>query len=1116
MFFSVANTNAGIAPMVNTILACGSTGSSTTSNIGPSSATISWTSVTGALSYSIQYRRSGVVTWTTIATTSSSASKNISGLSSSSLYEYQIQATCSSGVGSYSNSFYFTTLDPCLSPSNQVATSVTATSENLSWINITGILYYNFRYRIVGYTTWINDSTTTNSKTISGLAAVTNYEFQVQTRCTAGILSPFGTKYNFTTGSIASCGISTGLSATSITTSGATLGWTAVSGALSYNLQYRVIGAAAWTSATSATNSKALTGLIAGTTYEFQVQTVCTGATSSFSTSGTFTTSATPCSVPSSLTSTSITTTGATLGWAAVSGALSYNLQYRVIGATVWTSTTATTNSKAVTGLTASTAYEFQVQTVCTGATSSFSASGTFTTLGVSCGVPNIAMFGTINITSASATVYWTAITGGLSYNVQYRINGTTTWSTVSVTAATANLSGLTASTQYEFQVQTVCSGGNSAFSSSGIFSTTAFSCGVPVATSFTATGISSSSATINWSVINGATGYKVQFRVYGSGSAFSFLSVTTNSATLTGLSSSTIYEFQVLTQCTGGTSAYSTSGTFTTTASACGITNIAMFTATNVTASSATVGWAAVAGATSYNVQYRVRATAGAWSTINSSTLTANLSGLLSATQYEFQVQTICSTGTSAFSASGIFTTSTVTSCGLATGMNVANITSSSCTLNWTAVSGASSYNIQYRATGTATWTTTTTSVNSKAIISLTASKLYEFQVQTVCSATTSAFTASANFTTSTSGATSLPIPDHVVVVVFENHAYQQIIGNTAAPRINAFATEANTTLFTQSYGIEHPSQPNYLDLFAGSNQGVTNNLLPAAHFTTMNLARALINGGRTFKYYSEDLPSIGWDGETNLGYARKHNALANWMGTGTNQVSSNLNLPMTSFPTDFTTLPTVSFVSPNLTNSMHDGTGNAAITTGDNWFYSKIYPYVVWARTHNSLLIFTFDEDDNVSANRVATIFSGQMVVAGQNATGINHYNILRTIEDLYGVAHSGNAATAVPIHGCWTNGYRIAGPTESTSDLNLTLFPNPTNDNFNVSYSLSENSTVSIRMMSIVGAVLREDKYPSQDAGEYNLNLSFENLHLSNGIYFVEMIVNGQRTVKKILKE
>ena len=799
-----------------------------------------------------------------------------------------------------------------------------------------------------------------------------------------------------------------------------------------------------------------------------------------------------------------------------MSGALSYNVQYRVTGATAWTSTTSTTNSTAITGLTASTAYEFQVQTVCTGATSSFSTSGTFTTSVISCGLPNITMFGTINITSASATVYWTAITGGLSYNVQYRINGTTTWSTVSVTSATANLSGLTASTQYEFQVQTVCSGGSSAFSASGVFSTTAFSCGVPVATSFTATGISSSSATVNWSVVSGATGYKIQFRVNGSGSAWSFLSVTINAATLTGLSSSTIYEFQVLTQCTGGTSAYSTSGTFTTAASACGITNIAMFSATNVTASSATVGWAAVTGATSYNVQCRVRATAGAWSTINSTTLTASLTGLLAATQYEFQVQTICSTGTSAFSASGIFTTSTVTSCGLATGLNAANITSSSCTLNWTAVSGASSYNVQYRATGTATWTSTTSAVNSKSIISLTTSKSYEFQVQTVCTGTTSSFTASANFTTSATGGTSLPVPDHVVVVVFENHAYQQIIGNTAAPRINAFAAEANTTLFTQSYGIEHPSQPNYLDLFAGSNQGVTNNVLPAAHFTTMNLARALINGGRTFKYYSEDLPSTGWDGETNLGYARKHNALANWMGTGTNQVSSTLNLPMTSFPADFTTLPTVSFVSPNLTNSMHDGTGNTAITTGDNWFYSKIYPYVVWARTHNSLLIFTFDEDDNVSANRVATIFSGQMVVAGQNATGVNHYNILRTIEDMYGVSHSGNAATAVPIHGCWTNGYRIARPTESTSDLNLTLFPNPTKDDFNVSYSLSENSTVSIRMMSIMGAVLLEDKYPSQDAGEYNLNLSFENLHLSNGIYFVEMIVNGQRTIKKILIE
>ena len=87
------------------------------------------------------------------------------------------------------------------------------------------------------------------------------------------------------------------------------------------------------------------------------------------------------CGTPSGLTTTAITTTTSTLGWTAVSGALSYNVQYRILNATTWTTTTATTNSKAITGLTASSNYEFQVQTVCTSGSSSFSSSATFTTL---------------------------------------------------------------------------------------------------------------------------------------------------------------------------------------------------------------------------------------------------------------------------------------------------------------------------------------------------------------------------------------------------------------------------------------------------------------------------------------------------------------------------------------------------------------------------------------------------------------------------------------------------------------------------------------------------------------------------------------------------------------
>lgn len=91
--------------------------------------------------------------------------------------------------------------------------------------------------------------------------------------------------------------------------------------------------------------------------------------------------------------------------------------------------------------------------------------------------------------------------------------------------------------------------------------------------------------------------------------------------------------------------------------------------------------------------------------------------------------------------------------SCGLPTGLNTTSITTSSATLNWSSVSGATSYNVQYRNVGNLTWTPTTSSTNSKPVSGLTANTQYEFQVQAVCSSGSSAFTASSNFTTLSNG---------------------------------------------------------------------------------------------------------------------------------------------------------------------------------------------------------------------------------------------------------------------------------------------------------------------------------------------------------------------------
>ena len=252
------------------------------------------------------------------------------------------------------------------------------------------------------------------------------------------------------------------------------------------------------------------------------------------------------------------------------------------------------------------------------------------------------------------------------------------------------------------------------------------------------------------------------------------------------------------------------------------------------------------------------------------------------------------------------------------------------------------------------------------------------------------------------------------------ENHSYSEVIGSSAAPYINGLALQGAS--FTASHAVTHPSEPNYLAFFSGSTQGLTDDSCPHTYSTsTANLASELIAAGLTFGGYSEGLPSVGYTGCASGAYVRKHNPWVNF-----SNVPGSANMPFTSFPADHSTLPTISIVVPNLNNDMHDGT----VLQGDGWLQQHLDGYVQWAETHNSLLIVTWDEDDFTVSNHIPTIFVGPMVKPGQYGSTINHYNVLRTLEDMYGLPHAGNSATATPITGIW-QGAPAADTTPPTPD-------------------------------------------------------------------------------------
>ncbi len=244
------------------------------------------------------------------------------------------------------------------------------------------------------------------------------------------------------------------------------------------------------------------------------------------------------------------------------------------------------------------------------------------------------------------------------------------------------------------------------------------------------------------------------------------------------------------------------------------------------------------------------------------------------------------------------------------------------------------------------------------------------------------------------------------MVIVVEENRSQNNIIGNKSAPFINALA--AGGANMVQSFAETHPSEPNYLALFAGSTFGVTKDSCPVDGGAAPNLASELLAAGYTFAGFAEGLPAAGSTVCSAGKYARKHVPWANF----TNVPPAN-SLPFSSFPMgNYASLPTVSFVIPDNDNNMHDG----SVAQGDAWLNRELSGYANWAVANNSLLILTWDEDDGSPRNQIPTIIYGGHVQPGTYNEQISHYNVLSTCEQMYGLPKTGYAANAPVITDIW----------------------------------------------------------------------------------------------------
>lgn len=250
-----------------------------------------------------------------------------------------------------------------------------------------------------------------------------------------------------------------------------------------------------------------------------------------------------------------------------------------------------------------------------------------------------------------------------------------------------------------------------------------------------------------------------------------------------------------------------------------------------------------------------------------------------------------------------------------------------------------------------------------------------------------------------------------HVVVIVMENKEYAQVIGSSSAPYVNALARRY--AVATRSYGIRHPSLPNYLALTGGSTFGVTSDCTDCQQGAT-SIVDQLEASGLSWKAYMGGMPGACFKGASSGQYAKKHNPFMYYRPVADNPARCSKDVPESRLASDLRAgrLPAFAFLSPGLCDDSHD----CPVSTGDAYL-ARVVPPILHALGPRGFLVLTWDEGSSnagccggASGGHIATLIAGPGVKRGARfATPATHYSTLRTIEDSLGLPRLRGAASA-----------------------------------------------------------------------------------------------------------
>jgi hypothetical protein len=606
-------------------------------------------------------------------------------------------------------------LAPCTAPAGLAAASITATTANLSWTAVPASLGYEYAVTTSATPPASGTATTATTYNAGTYIAGTTYYLHVRNKCGTTNFSSW-TTYSFTT----TCPAPATPSITAVGLNGATISWTAVTGATGY--EYAVTTSAtppaSGTATTATTHSP--NALTASTTYYAHLRTKCAGTNYSAWTTASFTTLT--CSAIGTPNVTGVTYNTANISWVAVSGATGY--EYAVTTSATppasGTSTTATTyNPNTLNG---STTYYVHVRTQCNATTYSAWTTTNFTTLTPPCDAPATPVI--TGVTHNSANITWTAIAGAVGYEYAVNTSATPPASGTGTTATTHNPSGLTQGTTYYIHVRTQC--GTSLFSG---WTSTSFTTGFPPCpqtAGITVTGTTANSANISWVAVPGALDYEYAITTSPIPPASGTITTTT-AVTPNTLSASTTYYVHVRSRCAGSMySAWVTTMFNTTVCVAPGVASISSLGYT-----SATISWSAIVGSQGYEYAVTTSATPPVSGTATTAT-TFNATALTSATMYYVHLRNKCAAGNFSAWATTSFTT---LSCGTVTPL-VSGITFTTADITWLGAPASLGYEYTLSTVATPPLAGTPTTATSYNATNLLPGTTYYMHIRNLCEA--------------------------------------------------------------------------------------------------------------------------------------------------------------------------------------------------------------------------------------------------------------------------------------------------------------------------------------------------------------------------------------------